>query len=344
MVFNKKFHAGSFCGYKASKRNYYDVSGLFKVSGEKTSENITMLPYTLPTITLSTPLTRCVLTFNQGMLPNYTILPAQVCILARAGDCYLVCLSDGTVEIWDNGVLDNVDDTRLGKEYNFFIKNGKPLFSFSNNVENAVYCGKYRIPLHTVRRLYKINFSTRVAQFFGTDISAVKITSGYIDSSYSFPNQNTREYECDIILKVTTGSSLSGQQKLVKFGGFWFGINEGKFAFARLSTVVDGVTATANKTYWFRVMQTGFDVLNYTLLYLEDDGSYTLDTLPAMGQWQIGAHAQFIDCAAHETAIRFSDMANPWGGTINFLNCRACIKYADATSWEEVWHAVDIVN
>ena len=344
MAFNKKFQVGAFCGYKASKRDYYDVSGLFKVIAGKTSENRTMIPYTQPTITFSSTLARCVLTFSQGMLPNYTVLPAQVCILARAGGRYLVCLGDGNVEIWDNGVLDNVDDIRLGIEYKFFIKDGKPLLSSSNNMENAIYCGKFRIPAHSVRRLYKIYFNTNVAQLSGTNINAIKIVSGNIDTFYMFPDQNTREYECDIIFKVTTGSSISGLQKLVKFGGFWFGINEGKFAFARLSTVVDGVAATANKTYWFRVMQTGFDVLNYTLLYLEDNGSYTLNTLPAMGQWQIGAYAQFADCAAHDTVIRISDMTNPWDGTIDLLNCRVCIKYVDGSSWEEVWHAADVVN
>lgn len=344
MAFNKKFRAGSFCSYKASKRGYYEVSGLFRVSNGKTSKSEDLIAYTMPTLT-STNVSPChILTFSEGMLPDYSMLAHQVYWLARAGITYLAFTGNNHAATYSSGVLDNVDDNRRAVYYNVFIKDGKPLLSTSENVADALYCGVFRMPSHTPYRLYKINCVTQWAQFAGANINAVSITSGYIDSLSKLPDQDINPYECDIILKVKTGSSVSGTQKLLSFGGFWFGIKDGKFAFARISTVVDSATADTNKTYWVRIMQTGSDVFNYALLYLEDNGSYTIDTLPGVGQWQIGAYTQFIDCAAHDNALRFSDMTNPWGGTIDLLNCRAHVKYIDALSWEEVWHAIDVIN
>lgn len=343
MVYNKKFCAGSFCGYKASKSGYFDVSEFFRVNDERKAKSQEMIEYTPPTVTLTNLSPKTVLTFSQGMLPNYTILPNQTCVLARAGDTYLVFSNNG-VQVFNNGVLYNVDDNRRMVNYYFFVKDGRPLLSTSDNVTDAIYCGRCRVASHTPYRLYKSNCDVSVAQLSGTTVNAVGITGGYMDSLYTFPNQNENLFECDIILKVKTGNDLSGQQKLLKFGGFWFGTNDGKFAFAVFSSVVNGVTATSNKSYWLRVMQTGSDIRNYVLLYLEDDGSYTFDTLPGVGQWQVGAYGQFTNCAAHNNAMRFGDVSNQWSGTIDMLNCRAYIKYSGSSEWEEVWRAIDAIN
>lgn len=344
MVFSKKFYTGSLGGYKAVKRGYYNVSGFFRAREGRTSQTAEMAAYTLPTITYSGSNNRSILTITQGILPDYSILPAQVCLLAKKGFTYLAFRGNGIVEVFDNAILDGIDDDRRLITYNFFIKNGKPLLSLANEVADAMYCGKCKVSSHTPRVVYRINCNVRVAQFGGNNVNAACLTSGYIDSLYTFPDQNTREYECDVILKVKTGTGLTGVQKVLGFGGFWFGINEGNFAFAALNSVVNGVAATANKSYWLRVMQTGFDVMSYTLLYLEDDGTYTMDTLPGVGQWQIAAYGQFTSCAAHNSVLRLSDMTNSWSGTYDLLNCRASIKYHDALSWEEVWHAADVIN
>lgn len=303
-----------------------------------------MIEYTLPAMTFSNQAPASKVTFSQGMLPDYTVLPAQIGLLAKAGETYLVFDGLGNASVNQNGLLNNTNDNRRTVTYYVFVKNGKPLFSTTDNVDGARYCGRFKVASHTPYRLYKLNCDTSVVRVSGLTVNAVSITYGYMDSLVLFPNQDTCEYECDIILKVKTGNNLSGAQKLLQIGGFWFGTNDGKFAFAALGTVVNGVTATSNQSYWVRVMQTGFDVMNYVLLYLEDDGSYTIDTLPGVGQWQVGAYGQFVNCAANRNALRIGDMTDQWSGTIDLLNCCAYVKYIDTSSWVELWRAIDVIN
>ena len=344
MAFNKKIRTGRLCAFNASKRGYYDCFGFSRITEGHTNINKEMVTYTLPNITFSNANNRCMVTFNRGELPNYTILPYQVLPAIKAGTTCLYPNGTGNIEVRDDGVLDNLDDSARGINYNVYIKNGKPLLTLANNVEGGVYCGVYRIGSHTAKRVYQINCNVKYAQLAGTSLEVLSIASGYMDALYSFPDQDDREFECDVILKCKTSSSLSGQQRLIKIGSYWFGINAGKFAFAALSSVVNGVAAEPNTSYWIRIMQTGVDVANYTLLYLEDDGTYTFDTLPDKSQWQIGAWGQFTSWAAHNSSIRFSNAANPWLGTIDVLNCRVYLKYVDESAWNEVWRAVKVIN
>ena len=343
MAFNKKFYAGSFCAYRAQKKGYYDVSGVFRVSTGKRTKSETLVSYTVPQIAFENRPPLTTVAFTQGQLPDYSILPSQVCFVVRSGVNYILFYPNGTIEVRNDGLLDNVNDSSSGKNYYFYMKDGRPLFSLSNNMSDAMYCGRCRVPSHTVQQVYQAHFDAHVAQLSGSDINSVAITSGYIDSLYTLPDQDEREYECDIIMRVQTGASVSGVQKLLKFGGFWFGINEGKFAFAALSSVVNGAAIEADTTYWLRVLQTGYDVYNYTMLYLVDDGTYTLDTLPGVGQWQIGAYGQFAFSAAHDSAMRFGDVGNQWGGTIDLLNCRVYLKYTGTNAWVEVWRPTSLV-
>jgi len=344
MIFNKKIRAGRLCAFNASKRAYYDCFGFSRITDGNTNINKGMIAYTMPNITLSNVSNKWMLTFSRGMLPNYTILPYQVLPIIKAGTTCLYPDGIGNIEVRDDGILDNLDDTKRGVNYNVYIKNGKPLLTLANDVEGGIYCGIHRIGSHTTKRVYQINCNIKYAQLAGTSLEVLSIVSGYMDSLYSFPDQEEREFECDVIIKCKTNGNLSGQQRLIKIGGCWFGINAGKFAFAALNSVVDGVEVTGNKSYWLRIMQTGSDVINYTLLYLVDDGTYTLDTLPDVSRWNIGAYGQFTSWAAHNSSIRFSNVSNPWLGTIDVLNCRAYLKYVDESEWNEVWRAVNVIN
>ena len=120
-------------------------------------------------------------------------------------------------------------------------------------------------------------------------LSDENILSGFDNASYA---QITRAFpktfsSLKLIFKITTGSSLTSHNNCI-FGNAGssnrsIGIRTtGHFSYYTGSWVEGTTALETNKTYWFCVNYANETFTGYCL---EDDGNYTLDTLPELNLW-----------------------------------------------------------
>ena len=347
MIYTRKVMPNFIYQYKLTKRGYWDICRLVRMSDTDKTVCETMTPYPAITPTVTTLAYGQELSFAETLLPDYSLLTAQTGLLAKAGVTYMVTDGQGNIDLRSDGILDNMMDSGAAQTYNLFVKDDKPLLSLSENVNGGVYCNPCAISQHAVSPLYRA-YLTKAAgtTLSGSSLQEVAISSGgYLISDYLFPAQATTLYNFDMVLKVKTGADVSGRQILFKIGDYWFGIDSGVFAFSDGVSVVKSQTnISANTAYWFKAKSLGTAVRVYMFLYLLDNGSYNIDNLPSQAQWKVGGTTQFATAAADDNRLMYSDATYPWLGSLDLSNGFLKIQISGETPWNIVWKPLEVVS
>lgn len=135
----------------------------------------------------------------------------------------------------------------------------------------------------------KSNITNYYFQVFSCELSEENMLTGFSASNYA---QITRTFpdffsSLKMIFKVTTGSDLTSHHNCI-FGNAGTSNrsiiirNSAHFSYYTGSWVEGKTTLEPDKTYWFCV---NYADETFTGYCLEDDGHYTLDTLPELNEW-----------------------------------------------------------
>ena len=124
---------------------------------------------------------------------------------------------------------------------------------------------------------------------FSCELSEENVLTGFSDSNYA---QITRTFPAVIsslkmIFKVTTGSDLTSHHNCILGNAGTSNKNitirsSAHFSYYTGSLFEGKTTLEPDKTYWFCVNYANEKFTGYCL---EDDGNYTLDTLPELNEW-----------------------------------------------------------
>ena len=164
----------------------------------------------------------------------------------------------------------------------------------------------------------------------------------YLVSDSALPFRQYFAVDLKFISKVTIANSNYTQDI------FWddsennhgFGVASNKWRIWNGAATTGG-SAVNNTTYWTQLVE---QIGQGTKLYvLEDDGTYTLDTLPDIAQWTLAVSVStgLFDTTGMKVRIGngYTTLAEPWRGKIDLSN--TCIytgsQVGDSTSWTVYW-------
>ena len=148
--------------------------------------------------------------------------------------------------------------------------------------DGAVWIGELNQKFSLENVTYKANFTQVGDVTYSGNLATVS------DGNYLLANKNTptiNEFfpvNIDFITKVNATSTATYRAILRNTTNVHFGMHNQNWYLYNGSRT-DGGTAELNKTYWVRVVQTAqTSTFTTALYYMEDDGTYTIDALPAV--------------------------------------------------------------
>ena len=148
--------------------------------------------------------------------------------------------------------------------------------------DGAVWIGELNEKFSLEIAAYKANFTQVGEVTYSGNLATVS------DGKYLLANKNTptiNEFfpvNIDFITKVNATSTTTYRAILRNTTNVHFGMHNQNWYLYNGSRT-DGGTAELNKNYWVRVVQTAqTSTFTTALYYMEDDGTYTINTLPAV--------------------------------------------------------------
>ena len=273
----KQVYKGYSFTYTIKKEKYWDKVVTKSIS-TNTVDNVTLEPYDGVTIAYNAP----VVNISDGQLPDSITFDAFVGYPNGVyGSNYLVnnALIPGIALDW--GVND------FGGEHTdfYYCPDDTVAMRHYDTTElpdGAVWIGE-------LNQKFLLNDATRKVNF--TQVGEVTYSGNLATLSggnYLLANKNTptiNEFfpvNTDFITKVNATALGSYKGILRNTSNVHFGMyNQNWYLYNGSRT--DGGTAELNKTYWVRVVQTAqTSAFTTALYYMEDDGTYTINTLPAV--------------------------------------------------------------
>lgn len=146
--------------------------------------------------------------------------------------------------------------------------------------DGAVWIGELNNKFSSENVTYKANF-TQVGEVTYSGNLATVSDGNYLLASKNTPTINEFfPVNIDFITKVNATSTATYRAILRNTTNVHFGMHNQNWYLYNGSRT-DGGTAELNKNYWVRVVQTAeTSTFTTALYYMEDDGTYTLNTLP----------------------------------------------------------------
>ena len=276
-TYKKNVYKGYSFTYTIKKEKYWDKAVTKSISAN-TVDNVTLEPYDGVTIAYNAP----VVNISDGQLPDGIPFDAYVGYPNGAyGSEYLVnnALIPGIALDW--GVNDSG-----GEHTDFYYCPDNTVamrhYDTAELPDGAVWIGELnnKFILHNIT--YKANFAQVGDVIYSGEVASLAETSA-LKANKNTPTIN--EYfpvNIDFITKVN--ASLLGSYKVIlrNTTNVHFGMYNQTWYISDNSRATGG-TAELNKTYWVRVVQTAqTSAFTTALYYMEDDGTYTINALPAV--------------------------------------------------------------
>lgn len=289
-TYTKKVYKGYSFTYTIKKEKYWDKVVTKSISAN-TVDNVTLEPYDGVTIAYNAP----VVNISDGQLPDGITFDAFVGYPNGAyGSEYLVnnALIPGLALDW--GVND------FGGEHTDFYycpDNTVAMrhYAATELPEGSVWIGELnnKFLLHNVT--YKANFTQVGEVTYSGNLASLAEDSSLLANKNTPTINEFFPVTVDLTLRVTP-TDISGYNIVFRnnIEGNYAGFRNGKF---RMSAGDQGDVFMENgKTYWVRFTQTP-QTSSFTCTghYMEDDGTYTIDTLPEVSNtaWTQGFSTTF---------------------------------------------------
>ncbi len=252
-----------------------------------------------------------------------------------------------------SGLLDSgIADAAAATTYNLFAKDGMPYLTTAETKDGALWCGTVKIPAHLLVTPAKGNF-TIVGTPEITDNFASGFSAGnYLISSYTLPSQTFFATKMSLVTRVRTGTDSSSRNIVWDNAANSHGFGTGSSSRWRIYNGTDnyGGSWTGNTVYWVQyVQEPAANGCTMTLYYMADNGTYTLETLPAAtsSKW---SKAITLSGAALFGAnkLRFgTGYAYPtqyWNGGIDLANTVLYGAPVGDGAAPVLWRAVDLTD
>ena len=189
-----------------------------------------------------------------------------------------------TMEEYDNLKYSFIDSSSTPKscniealtlpDYSYVYGEQKVLMPYNNN---KIY---YNVKYNVINGYFKNNFCT----ISDTNILSGFSTTNYVQITKAFPDSFSN---FKIIFKVTTGNSVTSHHECIFGNTTSTNVsiiirNTGRFSYYIGSWVEGATTLQANTSYWFGV---NYNSGTFTGYLLQDNGNYSLETLPEFSKW-----------------------------------------------------------
>lgn len=272
-TYNKQVYAGMPFQYKIVKDRYWDKAVTKSVT-VNTVDDVTLEPYDGVTIAVD----NSVITVSSGLLPNGNSYAGYKGVTAPAGKSYL---ANGEVL---PGALTGDDGTM--QDWNCFY-DGETEFNKAESVSGKVWLGHKVIESHVTNPFPAVNF-TQAGEVTYSGNVATFADGDYLAANKNLPNVSFFPQNFDFTAKIKpkTPSWYNTVFRNAATNVF-FGLYGAAWCIYSGSRKTGG-SATADTTYWIKVQSIyNSETSSYasTLYVLEDNGSYTLETLPALSEW-----------------------------------------------------------
>jgi len=274
-TYNEQVYADIPFQYKIVKDRYWDkvVSKSITVD---TVDDVTLEPYDGVTITQD----GSILTVSSGLLPNGNSYAGYKGVTAPAGNSYLTS-ADGILP----GAL--TDDDGTMQDWNCFY-DGETEFNKAQSMSGKVWLGHKVIESHVTNPFPAVNF-TQVGEVTYSGYAATFTDGNYLVADKKLPNVSFFPQNFDFTAKITP-KTPSGYNTVFRNAttNVFFGLYGAAWCVYSGSRTTGG-TATADTAYWIKVRSIyDSETSSYTstLYVLPDNGSYTLETLPALAEWE----------------------------------------------------------
>ena len=342
-TYNEQVYAGMPFQYKIVKDRYWDkvVSKSITVD---TVDDVTLEPYDGVTITQD----GTVLFVSAGILPDGGAYGGYRGVTAPAGKSYLTG-ADGILP----GAL--TDDDGTMQDWNCFYDGAveTTVFDTAEAVAGKVWLGHKVVENHITNPYPAVNFTqvgeVAYAASSGKYTATFTGDGNYLVADAKLPNNYFAWYEFDFTAKITP-KTPSGYNTVFRNAttNAGFGLYGSSWYFYSGSRTAGG-TATADTTYWIKV-QAIFDdeagSYTSTLYVLPDNGSYTLETLPALSEWtqavQINSNIFMYD----EGFWLSNDGNASFNGDMQLdqieLKAKRYSTTGDVEDWYSYWKPLDV--
>lgn len=334
-TYNEQVYAGMPFQYKIVKDRYWDkvVSKSITVD---TVDDVTLEPYDGVTITQD----GTVLFVSAGILPDGGAYGGYRGVTAPAGKSYLTG-ADGILP----GAL--TDDDGTMQDWNCFY-DGDTEFNKAQSVSGKVWLGHKVIESHVTNPYPAVNFTQAGDVTYSGNV-ATFADGDYLAANKNLPNVSFFPQNFDFTAKITP-KTPSGYNTVFRNAttNAGFGLYGSSWYFYSGSRTAGG-TATADTTYWIKV-QAIFDdeagSYTSTLYVLPDNGSYTLETLPALSEWtqavQINSNIFMYD----EGFWLSNDGNASFNGDMQLdqieLKAKRYSTTGDVEDWYSYWKPLDV--
>lgn len=259
------------------------------------------------------------------------------------GDEYFMMLfRTNKTEIFQGMLASGVSCDGQAQNYNIFYKNGKFVADTAEAKSGYRWCGSTSIKSFVPSSVYKKCYTEN-----GTLNLSYPNLSGFSNMNYALtdkalPMGQFFAVNIKIISKVTVTSSNYTQNILWDNSANNHGIGVATYKWRIWNgTAVTGGSAVNGTTYWIQVVQQNEQ--GTKLYVLDDDGTYTFETLPDIEQWTlaVSVNSALFDTSGQKLRIGtgYTTPTEYWHGKIDLSNTCIYTKVQGGadTGWTVYW-------